>query len=481
MIAGETITKGQVVTTNNQGDLVVNGNLSPNPTLLSTGSLYGILMRIDASRALFIYMTNAYVLTINADNSISQGAACPISGNISGTVQAGSQVATLTPDGLSFLIYTASGTYNYLQVLTVSGTTISAGTTVSLNGNVTSCYLDRVDSTHVLVCSVGGAFSSIKMAIISGTTVSMGSGTLGLASTGMNTIMGVLDSSHAFYSLNGTVYTFTYSSDGSSFTAGGSIIDISAIFGTTPPTTYIVADAFNIYLLYAGGTGKGFYKLTFNAGYSSAFCSSYVPIPNKLIINATTPASIDANTYLLSAVAPDSFSMSVVTATVSGGVLELTAGGKIPLPIKGYGVGMCAYLDPIRILFGASASTGANFYNQVLRLLGKKVYAPSINYGIAMNDAIAGNTVNVLVDGSSQAIYTDLIPGALYANFNGTLAPCGDRKSIQAPAPFMVTSGSSSTIPPFDLEQYDFDPYAVALSSTEIQIIDPLSSKGCVS
>jgi hypothetical protein len=471
IVAGETIAKGQVITTHG-GQARVNKRRSAKEILV-TSSVYARMIPLDSTHALYINSTvnsaTAWVVTMTTDGS------APIVGT---SITLSSSVAGVSPymtacklDSTHVVVAgiaatSTSATINAI-VLTISGTTItqgaviSTGGTINTSGSLSAFTLCTVDASRaVLLCTMSSSCMGIVLSI-SGATITAGpTNTLcaNVAPESYYDCTTLLDATHIMYTTSN---------------GGNDSYGVIQVTGTTiasalnpiPLNTHnkmgmSICKLDSTHVIIGNTTSKTISVLTLDA-------NNYGVIATGVVCNVgVAPASIvpiDYNHYLI-----NDYNNGVQIAILNG--TSLSVGNPNAITSAG-SAGTGTYCTTV--MDNAHALMSCGGYVQTLFIIHDTVNDYAFNYGIAMNNVNAGDTLSVLISGSSNAIYTGLTVGERYYNYNGNLVVGGYPKHLVY---FSATVAGNN----IEMDNTANYPYAIAIDMNEIQILEPLNSRGVI-
>jgi hypothetical protein len=235
-------------------------------------------------------------------------------------------------------------------------------------------------------------------------------------------------------------------------------------------------------------TSTGFAVGTFNATYSQLIMDQGInnamfgPILASASSSSVTLVNVDSTHILAYAYGSTAYATCLLTVTSVSTGWALAAG-----PVNTFNntaipsgtalmVSYCA-LSSSFLLLVQSWLYSSNIYMQTSFIVGDSVDDYGLNLGIAMNTVSSGGTVQVLMSGNSTAIYTGLTAGQKYSNFDGNLVVGPSPQHTMFPVTFQNGSGTA-ILPAYEADTSATYPYAIALGSNEIQILEPMNMRG---
>jgi hypothetical protein len=247
----------------------------------------------------------------------------------------------------------------------------------------------------------------------------------------------------------------------------GGVLAYSASF--TAPAGQLLSIAYLDSTHILAGFSNGICVGTLNAGYTT------------LTFGAFMPATITGTYAPLIAISSTQFMFGSYLITVNSNYALSVGPG---IPPKGLwsvsSISTFSYiaLSTTTLLLIRYANSLGALSIQLLTIAGDGPGGYANNLGIAMNSVSAGQSVSVLLSGSSASIYTALIAGQKYTNQDGTLVPAVYPLHQISLSYTQAASAATQVIPTFDLDNTEIYPYAIALSATEILILNPFTMQG---
>lgn len=481
VIAGETIKKGQVITTA-RSKAYINKAFNFNP--INTAGTY-------ITNTIATCMLNATTGIKVGNNGTATAYAQLFTYNNGVITPVGSEVQISTKcympkvyklDDTRFLVLgreSSSSNAVYAQVLSISGNTITVGTNIYIN--IYSIYLSMVQLTSTTFI-IGGCYNngnSTYMSAISinGNTISV-IGTAGIGSQGNGT--------PSLYALSSTTCLMCGQPDSNGFlmftiiTLNGSILSYSTVVTTSLSYFYN-----SIFIMPTSDASK-FIIVGGNNGNSLTYATVQVTGGTVTVTNAGTIYTIPT-TYTAQFYTDGSSSIGNTCSSIcidTDKLLLNTNAYAIVVKVVGDSriVAAAAYnnawaydcvsiIDNNKVLLSCS---GSNRFMTVYSVFDAAINIPTHIFGIAMNDAISGQNVNVLTDGYDNSIFSALKVGSMYYNADGNLVDYNIEPSM------LTLQGGGASTYRYNPDLYNRlpKPYAIALSATELQILNPYSRVG---
>jgi hypothetical protein len=465
--AGEAITQGQALTSYN-GLAMINKRRKGTEVSLNTGNAVALTAICPLSSTVMLVSNYngsvgqyLYVVTVPPDGSAPSFVMVSTAVWLNGYVIQDIYAITATT---ALIVYNYA-TNLYAVVVTLSGTTVTLGTAylVASGNSGTNSYttiptcIQQLTSTTFAISYYGNHNSvtcSGTMTLgVTGTTVTQI--TFSAAPLTISSAMPSCNLTSSIYLAGAYPVTFT----SSAITFG------SAITNMPTPLGLLEIDSTHVVILSNLGLCIG----TLNAGYTAVTLGAMLPIYSGTITVIDSTHFMVGTNFVTISLSNYSLSTSSANPPKGSSLSAITSYSYIPLT--------ATTLALIRV-GGASLTYPYLFSVQLVTLASDGVGGYANNLGIAINTAAQGTTVNVLMTGSMSGIFTNLIPGRKYTNYDGALVPAIDPTHVITLSSFAVASGSFSTIPPFDADNTAIYPYALALSATEILILEPFTMRG---